>query len=132
MQHKSLPAGFVPCHDVVESRRAPHSRHFKLAHGAAVRDVELWSANTSDRREALNAHDCCRSAPEPLHELYDLLPMINIRKPEKLRPPVNDNRKIPPAGPHARPELMDEEKTPGTGSLPPVGESDDGNASPTG
>lgn len=26
--------------------------------------------------------------------------------------------KLPPAGPHAKPELTDHEKTPGTGSLP--------------
>ena len=26
--------------------------------------------------------------------------------------------KLPPAGPHAKPELTDYEKTPGTGSLP--------------
>ena len=29
-----------------------------------------------------------------------------------------DNEKLPPAGPHAEPELTDNEKTPGTGSLP--------------
>jgi hypothetical protein len=38
---------------------------------------------------------------------------------------------MPPAGPHATPELMDEEKTPGTGALPPIGEDDDGNMQPT-
>ena len=57
--------------------------------------------------------------------------MSNPRKPEKLRPEEPD-RKHPAAGPHAKPELMDEEKTPGAGTLPPVGESDDGNAQPTG
>jgi len=36
---------------------------------------------------------------------------------------------LPPAGPHARPELIDEEKTPGTGLLPEQGDS---NSSPTG
>lgn len=36
---------------------------------------------------------------------------------------------LPPAGPHARPDLTDEEKTPGTGMLP---EPDDANPSPTG
>jgi hypothetical protein len=28
------------------------------------------------------------------------------------------HEKIPPAGPHAKPELTDEEKTPGSGMLP--------------
>ncbi|CAL74777.1 conserved hypothetical protein [Bradyrhizobium sp. ORS 278] len=36
---------------------------------------------------------------------------------------------IPPAGPHARPDLTDRDKTPGTGMLP---EPDDSNPSPTG
>jgi len=36
---------------------------------------------------------------------------------------------LPPAGPHARPDLMDEDKTPGTGMLPEPGDS---NPSPTG
>jgi len=58
--------------------------------------------------------------------------MSNTRKPEKLHPHVEDDRKQPAAGPHAKPELMDENKTPGAGSLPPIGESTDGNASPTG
>jgi hypothetical protein len=57
--------------------------------------------------------------------------MANIRKPEKLRPPSNDRRELPSAGPHARPELMDAEKTPGAGSLPPIGISKDGNLQPT-
>jgi hypothetical protein len=57
--------------------------------------------------------------------------MSNPRKPEKLRPEEPD-RKHPAAGPHAKPELMDEEKTPGAGTLPPVGESDDSNAQSTG
>jgi hypothetical protein len=41
------------------------------------------------------------------------------------------SRKRPPqtAGPHAAPELMDYEKTPGSGMLP---EPDDPNISPTG
>ena len=29
-----------------------------------------------------------------------------------------DTRPMPPEGPHARPDLTDHEKTPGTGSLP--------------
>jgi hypothetical protein len=35
-----------------------------------------------------------------------------------------------PAGPHARPELLDEEKTPGSGVLPPIG-GDTENMQPT-
>ena len=58
--------------------------------------------------------------------------MSDHRKPEKLRPAERNERKHPAAGPHAKPELMDEEKTPGADTLPPVGESDDGNAQPTG
>lgn len=37
--------------------------------------------------------------------------------------------KAPPAGPHAKPELTDSDKTPGSGMLP---EPDDPNASPSG
>jgi hypothetical protein len=58
--------------------------------------------------------------------------MSNPRKPEKLGPPQDEQPKQPAAGPHAKPELMDEEKTPGAGALPPIGESDDSNAQPTG
>ena len=58
--------------------------------------------------------------------------MSNPRKPEKLRPEQPDQLRHPAAGPHAKPELMDEEKTPGAGTLPPIGESDDSNAQPTG
>ncbi|CCD84866.1 conserved protein of unknown function [Bradyrhizobium sp. ORS 285] len=36
---------------------------------------------------------------------------------------------LPPAGPHARPDLIDKDKTPGTGMLP---DPDDSNPSPTG
>jgi hypothetical protein len=64
--------------------------------------------------------------------LIDCSSMSNTRKPEKQSPHIQDDRKQPAAGPHAKPELMDEGKTPGAGSLPPIGESDDGNASPTG
>ena len=46
---------------------------------------------------------------------------------EVKQPPARDRKtasrdrsheKIPPAGPHATPELTDEEKTPGSGMLP--------------
>lgn len=33
-------------------------------------------------------------------------------------PKRTDGTKMPPEGPHARDDLTDEEKTPGTGSLP--------------
>lgn len=36
--------------------------------------------------------------------------------------------KHPPAGPHSKPELTDEEKTPGAGTLPDVNEDDVGDA----
>jgi hypothetical protein len=43
-----------------------------------------------------------------------------------------DDDEMPVAGPHAKPELMDEDKTPGTGMLPPVGKGKDGNQAPSG
>ena len=49
------------------------------------------------------------------------------RKPKDPKP--RPERDIPPPGPHARPELLDPEKTPGTGVLP---NPDDPNPSPTG
>jgi hypothetical protein len=44
----------------------------------------------------------------------------------------NEGRRpdIPSAGPHAKPELMNPEATPGAGTLPPIGE-DDENMQPT-
>lgn len=39
---------------------------------------------------------------------------------------------LPPAGPHARHHLTNEEATPDTGMLPPVGESEDPNSGPSG
>ncbi len=44
-------------------------------------------------------------------------------------PKTAQGNALPPAGPHARPDLTDEEKTPGTGILPEPGDS---NPSPTG
>ncbi len=45
-------------------------------------------------------------------------------------PPTDDKTKdLPAAGPHAKPELVDDEKTPGAGSLPderPTGDADAG------
>jgi hypothetical protein len=45
----------------------------------------------------------------------------------KPKPRIGPN--LPAPGPHARPELLDPEKTPGAGTLP---EPDDPNPSPTG
>ena len=44
--------------------------------------------------------------------------MTDSKKPAP--PPSTDERKKdpPPEGPHAKPELMDNDKTPGAGSLP--------------
>jgi hypothetical protein len=50
--------------------------------------------------------------------------------PEKPKdPPPKSEPDIPVPGPHARPELLDPEKTPGAGTLP---EPDDPNPSATG
>jgi hypothetical protein len=38
---------------------------------------------------------------------------------------------LPPAGPHAKPELMNPDATPGTGALPPIGTAEDPNVQPT-
>ena len=51
--------------------------------------------------------------------------MTKKPKDPKLKPEPD----IPLPGPHARPELIDPEKTPGAGTLP---EPDDPNPSPTG
>lgn len=40
--------------------------------------------------------------------------------------------KIPPAGPHAKPELTDEEKTPGSGVLPDPAHKPKSTEAPTG
>ncbi|WAC27485.1 DUF2934 domain-containing protein [Ancylobacter sp. SL191] len=42
-----------------------------------------------------------------------------------------DDADMPSAGPHARPDLVNEDATPGTGMLPDVG-SDDPNQQPSG
>lgn len=44
--------------------------------------------------------------------------------------PQQQDDDMPPAGPHAKPELIDEEKTPGSGVLPD--EDDDATDAPTG
>ncbi|KQQ36347.1 hypothetical protein ASG19_07820 [Rhizobium sp. Leaf306] len=49
-----------------------------------------------------------------------------VEETGKKAPATSDS---PVAGPHAKPELMDESKTPGTGSLP---DTDDESVSPGG
>ena len=39
-------------------------------------------------------------------------------KPKNGHGSANENKKKPPAGPHAKPHLIDKEKTPGAGALP--------------
>ncbi|MDQ0457250.1 hypothetical protein [Rhizobium paknamense] len=46
--------------------------------------------------------------------------VIEIRKSRKSQ----EREDMPPAGPHARPELTDKEKTPGTGALPEDSQED--------
>ncbi|WP_137388713.1 hypothetical protein [Rhodoligotrophos defluvii] len=43
-----------------------------------------------------------------------------------------DRGRMPPAGPHADPRLMNPDATPGTGALPPIGSEDDANMGSTG
>lgn len=52
--------------------------------------------------------------------------MVDKSRPDAEKPSTPDE--IPAAGPHAKPELMDDEKTPGTGALPDTegGEVDPG------
>lgn len=50
-------------------------------------------------------------------------------KPDQPKSPT-EKGKTPSAGPHARPELTNEDATPGAGTLPPVG-TDDENVQPT-
>ena len=47
------------------------------------------------------------------------------------RPGPSDLSGLPVAGPHARPDLMNPDATPGTGALPPIGPSDDPNMQST-
>jgi hypothetical protein len=44
--------------------------------------------------------------------------MADVKQPAKGKAASHDREKMPPAGPHAKPELTDEEKTPGSGMLP--------------
>lgn len=46
-------------------------------------------------------------------------------RPDRKSPRSGESqRPIPPAGPHAREDLTDHEKTPGTGSLPSSGKDE--------
>jgi hypothetical protein len=51
---------------------------------------------------------------------------------KEAHPEQKDRGQLPSAGPHAQTHLTNPDATPGTGMLPPVGESDDGNSQPTG
>jgi hypothetical protein len=52
-------------------------------------------------------------------------------RPADDTPQTGADESTPPAGPHARPELMNPEATPGAGTLPPIGKEEDGNVQPT-
>lgn len=42
----------------------------------------------------------------------------DTKKPAQHKPAQERDRSAPPEGPHARDDLQDDEKTPGTGALP--------------
>jgi hypothetical protein len=63
-----------------------------------------------------------RHGTKPVY--YRYASMLEQSKDPPPKPPD-----VPVPGPHARPELLDPEKTPGAGTLP---EPDDPNPSPTG
>jgi hypothetical protein len=44
---------------------------------------------------------------------------------------TREHEETPPAGPHAKPELMNPDLTPGTGALPPTGNDGEENMQPT-
>ncbi len=52
------------------------------------------------------------------------------KQPEKDGQKGRASRDLPSAGPHAKPELMNPDATPGAGSLPPIG-NDEENIQPT-
>lgn len=45
--------------------------------------------------------------------------------------PKKKGEHLPPAGPHADPRLTNEDATPGSGTMPPIGTSDEPNIQPT-
>lgn len=47
-----------------------------------------------------------------------------MAKEPKSKPHDSQNDEMPPAGPHAKPELIDEEKTPGSGVFPDEGDKE--------
>jgi hypothetical protein len=51
-------------------------------------------------------------------------------KPAKA-PEKDTIEKLPPAGPHADPRLMNPDATPGSGAIAPIGETDEPNIQPT-
>jgi hypothetical protein len=44
---------------------------------------------------------------------------------------TDEDESTPSAGPHATPELMNPDATPGAGTLPPIGNEEDGNVQPS-
>jgi hypothetical protein len=61
---------------------------------------------------------------------YDTNCQLGFSGEQKHRKEELETEKLPPEGPHAKPELIDEEKTPGSGTFPKPGNSD--NQAPTG
>ena len=69
---------------------------------------------------------------EALRNTFPASDPVSVEQPT-LSSVKSQRDRMPSAGPHARPELMDADKTPGCGVLPPIGSIDgDGNAQPTG
>ena len=67
----------------------------------------------------------CLSGTNPVHHRSGSM----TKKPKDPKSKSEPKPDIPPPGPHARPELIDPEKTPGAGTLP---EPHDPNPGPTG
>jgi hypothetical protein len=67
-----------------------------------------------------------RDPPDSPGNSIDRLPP-DATEPEETRKtgqaPASDD--LPPAGPHAQPDLVNEDATPGAGTLTPPGEHDD-------
>jgi hypothetical protein len=66
------------------------------------------------------------AAPLEQHDIFAGCPHMSKEPKEKREKPVPKQEN--PAGPHARPELTEKEKTPGSGMLP---EPDEPNSGPT-
>jgi hypothetical protein len=59
-----------------------------------------------------------RQRETPGDDMADDKRADDVTEPGKAKP--DTPRETPPAGPHARPELTNEEATPGSGMLPPA------------